>query len=69
MPSNQIDDLFAKNSFEKQYVVGKGGFGRVWKVQSKISKNQVYALKEMSKARVLARKSLNSVMIEKQILS
>ncbi len=32
---NEVDDLFVKNSYEKQYVVGKGGFGRVWKVQSK----------------------------------
>ena len=30
-----IEDLITKNCFEKQYVVGKGGFGKVWKVQSK----------------------------------
>jgi hypothetical protein len=69
LEASQVDDLFAKNSFEKQYVVGKGGFGRVWKVQSKKFNNQVYALKEMSKARVIARKSLQAVMLERSILS
>lgn len=44
---NNIEDLFTKNCFEKQYVVGKGGFGKVWKVQSKQFNNQAYALKEM----------------------
>ena len=29
---DKLDDLLSKNSFEKQYVVGRGGFGRVWKV-------------------------------------
>jgi serine/threonine protein kinase len=53
-----IEDLFTKNSLEKKYVVGRGGFGRVWKVQSKKFVGKSYALKEMSKARILARKSL-----------
>ncbi len=30
-----IDDLFMKNYYDKLYVVGRGGFGKVWKVQSK----------------------------------
>ena len=67
--TTNIDDLFLKNYFEKQYVVGRGGFGRVWKVQSKKYKQQNFALKEMSKARVLARKSLPSIMLEREILS
>jgi len=47
-----IEDLISKNCFEKQYVVGKGGFGKVWKVQSKKYANQAYALKEMQKSRI-----------------
>jgi serine/threonine protein kinase len=31
-------------------VIGKGGFGKVWKVEAKKSKN-FYAMKEMSKAK------------------
>lgn len=38
-----------KNLFWYQSILGKGGFGKVWRVEFK--KNQVeYALKEMSKA-------------------
>jgi serine/threonine protein kinase len=54
-----------KHSFEKQYIVGRGGFGRVWKVISKKLNNQAYALKEMNKARVIARRSLTSIMMER----
>ena len=35
-----------KNNFKFLYVIGKGGFGRVWKIQSKKTKIK-YALKEM----------------------
>jgi protein kinase A len=49
-------------------VIGKGGFGKVWKVERK--KNaQLYAMKEMSKARILVKKSVNSVLNERKILS
>ena len=64
-----IDDLLTKNFFEKQCVVGKGGFGRVWKVQSKKFNNQAYALKEMSKARIIARRSVNAILMERNILA
>jgi serine/threonine protein kinase len=39
-----------RNHFNFKFVVGKGGFGKVWKVEAKKSKN-VYAMKEMSKAK------------------
>jgi hypothetical protein len=29
---DNLDDLLSKNCYEKQYIVGRGGFGRVWKV-------------------------------------
>lgn len=38
-----------RNLFSYQTVLGKGGFGKVWKVDLKKNQNQ-YALKEMSKA-------------------
>lgn len=34
------------------YVIGKGGFGRVWRVQEG---DIQYAMKEMSKQRILAK--------------
>ena len=33
-----------RNSFKFLYVIGKGGFGKVWKIQSKKTKT-IYALK------------------------
>ena len=42
-------------------VVGKGGFGRVWKVTHKKTR-QVYALKVIDKARVITKKSVQSMM-------
>lgn len=39
-----------KSHFTFHYVIGKGGFGKVWKVETKKS-HQLYAMKEMSKAK------------------
>ncbi|EGR31500.1 protein kinase domain protein, partial [Ichthyophthirius multifiliis] len=50
------------------FVIGRGGFGKVWKVESKKSKH-LFALKEMSKAKVISKRSVQSVMNEKQLLS
>jgi serine/threonine protein kinase len=54
--------------FQLHYPIGRGGFGRVWKVAHKKSGN-IYAMKEMSKLRVLAKKSVKSVMNERKLLS
>jgi serine/threonine protein kinase len=50
------------------YCIGKGGFGKVWKVERKKTK-QNYAMKEMSKARIITKRSIKSVMNERQILT
>jgi serine/threonine kinase 32 len=49
-------------------VVGKGGFGKVWKVERKKAPNQLYAMKEMSKARIINKRSVNSVINEMKLL-
>ena len=41
--------------------IGKGGFGKVWKVEHKRNK-QIYAMKMMSKAKVINKKSVTSVL-------
>ena len=50
------------------YAVGRGGFGKVWRVQSKKDKGEEFAMKEMAKARVIAKRSVTSVMSEKKLL-
>ncbi len=50
------------------YCIGKGGFGKVWKVERKKLK-QNYAMKEMSKARIITKRSVKSVMNERKILT
>jgi serine/threonine protein kinase len=50
------------------YVIGKGGFGKVWKLEKKKDR-KLFAMKEMSKARILAKRSVNSVMNERKILA
>jgi len=69
-PENLVFDSRALsfNNFARHYVIGKGGFGKVWKVERKKTK-ALYAMKEMSKSRVITKKSVNSVMNEKQLLS
>jgi serum/glucocorticoid-regulated kinase 1/serum/glucocorticoid-regulated kinase 2 len=56
------------NNFELLHVIGKGGFGRVWKILEKKSRKE-FAMKEMSKCRVIAKRSVNSVMNERKLLT
>lgn len=42
-------------------VIGKGGFGRVWKVCDKKTK-QTFAMKVIDKARVISKKSVGSII-------
>ena len=58
----------SKNNFEFCYIIGKGGFGKVWKIKHKKS-NKYYALKEMSKLKIIERKSEYSINFEREILA
>ena len=57
-----------RNNFKFLYVIGKGGFGRVWKIECKKTK-QIYALKEMSKLKIIDKKSEKSINSEREFLS
>lgn len=63
--------MFQAVSREKyiyNYCIGKGGFGKVWRVVRKKGR-QVYAMKEMSKARIMTKRSVRSVINERSILN
>jgi len=49
-------------------VIGRGGFGKVWKVLLKKTQ-KLYALKEMSKVKIIDRKSEKSIKNERNFLS
>ena len=74
-------DKIKLDDFVLLYPIGRGGFGRVWKVRfkrhfsakaldSRLSKNKsrIFAMKEMSKAKVFLKKSVKSVANERKFL-
>ena len=50
------------------HIIGRGGFGKVWKVKLKKT-NEYFALKEMSKTKIIDRRSEISIMSERTLLS
>lgn len=56
------------SDFDLLKVVGRGGFGRVWQVRC-LPLDTTHALKEISKARVLAKNSAPAVMNERLLLA
>ena len=62
------EEIVSKTSFQYKKVIGRGGFGKVWKVIHKKSKN-IYAMKEISKVKVLFKKSEISIKNERTLLS
>ena len=63
----QTENITIKN-FSKKYAIGKGGYGKVWKVQSKYN-HKFYAMKEISKVKAYVKKSLSCIISEQHILS
>lgn len=48
----------SKSSFQMVNAVGRGGFGKVWRVYYKKNKEEEFAMKEMAKARILCKRSV-----------
>lgn len=66
--TNHTCTAMTKNHFLFHYVIGRGGFGKVWKVEKKKEK-KAFAMKEMHKGRIISKRSVNSVMNEKKFLT
>ncbi len=67
-PNEEIDPPISKVNFDLKYAIGRGGFGKVWRVESKKDKEH-YAMKDMAKARIITKKSVQSVMTELLLLT
>ena len=64
---NNIEKI-DRNSFHIISLIGAGGFSKVWEVKWK-KNGKLFAMKEMSKARIIDRKSVKSILAEREILS
>ena len=61
------EEKVTKSSFKFIGIIGRGGFGKVWKVYSKKYKT-IYAMKEMSKTKIIDKRSEKSVKAERDLL-
>ena len=61
-------ELVTRNSFEFLYLIGRGGFSKVWKVKWKKT-GAIFALKEMSKPRIIDKKCESTILLERDLLS
>jgi serine/threonine protein kinase len=66
--SNDKTMLINRNHFDSLYPIGRGGFGKVWKVCHKKTK-RAFAMKEMSKAKIIDKRSERSIKAERELLS
>ena len=66
--STENKSFLNRNMFEFNYIIGKGGFGKVWRVRYKKTK-EIFALKEMSKKKIIDRKCEKSINNERIFLS
>ena len=61
------EEKITKSSFDFINIIGKGGFGKVWKVYSRKYK-KVFAMKQMSKLKIIDKRSEKSVKSERDML-
>ena len=61
-------ELVTRNSFEFLHLIGRGGFSKVWKVKWKKT-GTIFALKEMSKPRIIDKKCESTILLERDLLS
>jgi hypothetical protein len=55
------EEKIMRSDFGFLSIIGEGGYGKVWKVEHNKSRN-IYAMKEMSKALIVIKKSVDNVV-------
>lgn len=63
----EVTEALSRNAFVFEYALGRGGFGKVWRVKSKKT-GYLFAMKEMEKAKVISKKSVLSIINERNLL-
>jgi serine/threonine protein kinase len=63
-----IEKTLTPSNFKFLKIFGRGGFGRVWKIEKKSTKH-IYAMKIMSKVKVYDKNSVPNVMNELYLLT
>lgn len=66
--ASESEATVAKHDFKYQCCIGKGGYGKVWKVRHRTT-NRIFAMKEMLKARVISKRNVSSVLNERKLLA
>ena len=68
MGNKTQEPIIQRSSFEFLSVIGKGGFGKVWRVRY-LKSSKEYAMKEMSKVKIIEKNCVSSVLSERDLLS
>ena len=50
-----------KSAFLMELIVGRGGFGKVWRIRHRRS-GRVFAMKQLEKSTIINRKSVSAIM-------
>ncbi|OMJ78644.1 hypothetical protein SteCoe_21521 [Stentor coeruleus] len=57
-----------RKDFKLEKIIGRGGFGKVWKAESQRN-GRIFAMKEMLKSRIVKKNSVQPVLNERMLLS
>ena len=68
LKNKRISSNLSNNSFTYLHIIGRGGFGKVWKVSHKKT-FKIYAMKEMNKTKIIDKHSETLVLSERTLLA
>eukprot|EP00013_Stygamoeba_regulata_P003690 CAMPEP_0177641398 /NCGR_PEP_ID=MMETSP0447-20121125/7043_1 /TAXON_ID=0 /ORGANISM="Stygamoeba regulata, Strain BSH-02190019" /LENGTH=434 /DNA_ID=CAMNT_0019143509 /DNA_START=177 /DNA_END=1481 /DNA_ORIENTATION=+ len=68
--TKELKEVSVRNSynFELGRVIGKGSFGKVYAIHSRVDKNTLFALKLMNKFSMIERNMVDKILLERDLL-